>query len=363
MSGGGVTRVAFEELVDDIVTRLAQICESCILNGLWLDIHGAMCVEGMDDGEAELFQRIRAIIGTSVVLSASMDLHGNVSPQLAHQTDLITCYRMAPHEDEMDTKERACRNLVDMLTSKTARAISPSRHYCQETRHRLGSSPPKVSTDLFPEQKLRWERLMPRSGWATRGQMNPAIMQLCWQLAGMRWSSLNRPKNWQHSFGIREKPSNLSLLQALWLSALRMHSNQTTGRFSCQTPETIPTAGGAGDVTWTLARVLARAEFHATDGPLVTYASIPGQQAAETIARPGVEATVTVVAGAEVDSVHEGPITMTGRVNAIKHGDPDASIEGILQVRNVFVVITKLRKPSQVGLYGAQPCTPGRRIL
>lgn len=25
---------------------------------------------------------------------------------------------MAPHEDEMDTKERACRNLVDILTSK-----------------------------------------------------------------------------------------------------------------------------------------------------------------------------------------------------------------------------------------------------
>jgi microcystin degradation protein MlrC len=106
-----------------------------------------------------------------------------------------------------------------------------------------------------------------------------------------------------------------------------------------------PTAGGAGDVTWTLARVLARAEFRGVDGPVVVYASIPGQQVADIIARAGVGAIVTVVAGAEVDSIHEGPITMTGRVHAVKHGDRDAIIECVLQVGSVFVVITTLRKP------------------
>lgn len=75
------------------------------------------------------------------------------------------------------------------------------------------------------------------------------------------------------------------------------------------------------------------------------YASIPAQQAADTIARASVGATVTVIAGAEVDKIHEGPITMTGRVHAIKHGDRDAIVEGVLQVGSVFVVITKRRKP------------------
>jgi microcystin degradation protein MlrC len=63
------------------------------LDGLWYDIHGAMCVEGLDDMEAELLRRIRVVIGPDVLVSASMDLHGNVSRELAHQTDLITCYR------------------------------------------------------------------------------------------------------------------------------------------------------------------------------------------------------------------------------------------------------------------------------
>ena len=72
--------------------------------------------EGIDDVEAALLRRIRQIIGPDVVVSASMDLHGNVSRELAHQTDLITCYRTAPHVDVGETKERACRNLVELLT-------------------------------------------------------------------------------------------------------------------------------------------------------------------------------------------------------------------------------------------------------
>src|SRR5262249_7003520 len=37
-----------------------------------------------------------------------------------------------------------------------------------------------------------------------------------------------------------------------------------------------PTAGGAGDVTWTLTKILARPEFKSANGPSLIYASIPG---------------------------------------------------------------------------------------
>src|SRR5690606_9811055 len=36
-----------------------------------------------------------------------------------------------------------------------------------------------------------------------------------------------------------------------------------------------PTAGGAGDVTWTLTQILARPEFKSARGPTLIYASIP----------------------------------------------------------------------------------------
>ena len=110
-----MVRSAFEKLAGEIIDRLKRLVASTKVHGLWFDIHGAMCVEGIDDLESELFDRIRSVLGVQVVVSASMDLHGNVSRRLLEQTDLITCYRMAPHEDERETKERACRNLVDRL--------------------------------------------------------------------------------------------------------------------------------------------------------------------------------------------------------------------------------------------------------
>jgi microcystin degradation protein MlrC len=106
-----------------------------------------------------------------------------------------------------------------------------------------------------------------------------------------------------------------------------------------------PTAGGAGDVTWGLTRLLARPEFRHDDGPTVLYASVPGPAAVETAVAAGVGATVTVTAGAEVDDRHAGPVTLTGVVHAIRHGDRDAETEVVIRVGSVYAILTRLRKP------------------
>jgi microcystin degradation protein MlrC len=106
-----------------------------------------------------------------------------------------------------------------------------------------------------------------------------------------------------------------------------------------------PTAGGAGDMTWGLTELLARPEFRDADGPTAIYASVPGPAAIATAVEAGIGATVTVTAGAEVDDRHAGPLTMTGRVHAIRHGDRDAVTEVVLQVGSVFAILTELRKP------------------
>ena len=81
---------------------------------LQFDIHGAMSVEGIEDAEGDLIKRIREVVGTDVIISTSMDLHGNVSEELAKQSDLITCYRMAPHEDAIESKARSISNLLNI---------------------------------------------------------------------------------------------------------------------------------------------------------------------------------------------------------------------------------------------------------
>ncbi|MEO2099673.1 MAG: M81 family metallopeptidase, partial [Flavobacteriaceae bacterium] len=118
LPGGIVTRKAYDSLVGKTLDLLSK---ELPLDGLFFDIHGAMSVEGIDDPEGDFIRKIRTLIGTETLISTSMDLHGNVSRRLAKHTDLITCYRMAPHEDALESKQRAVDNLLDRLLSGKGR--------------------------------------------------------------------------------------------------------------------------------------------------------------------------------------------------------------------------------------------------
>ncbi|MCY7359779.1 MAG: M81 family metallopeptidase, partial [Rudanella sp.] len=114
LPGGPVTREAYESLVNKILNTLSKYGP---YDGLYFDIHGAMSVQGLDDPEGDFLTRIRGVIGYQTLVSTSMDLHGNVSWRLAQNTDLMTCFRMAPHEDALQSKERAVVNLLERIKS------------------------------------------------------------------------------------------------------------------------------------------------------------------------------------------------------------------------------------------------------
>jgi len=346
LPGGTVTAEAFAELSDELIARLAEMPP---LDGLWFDIHGAMTVERIDDAEALLLARIRETVGSGVVISTSMDLHGNVSRELAHQSDLITCYRMAPHEDYMETKERAVRNLVDLLA--VSGAPLPAKAWIpvpvllagEQTSTRI--EPARSIYAAVPEVEALdgvidaaiWVGYAwadePRNHAAivVTGQDEAVVAAGAERLARAFWDA-------RHDFAFVAPTGTLDacLDQAL-ASAARPFFISDSGDN--------PTAGGAGDVTWGLERILARPEFKDSDGPVVIYASVPGPEAVDAAELAGIGATVTVTAGAAVDDRHAGPVTMTGVVHAIRHGDRDAETEVVLRVGSVHVIITRLRKP------------------
>ncbi|KAJ6137070.1 hypothetical protein N7471_003556 [Penicillium samsonianum] len=353
LPGGVVVRADFEQLSTEILERLAAIVASNPIDGLWYDIHGAMCVEGMDDVEAELLRRIRSVIGPDVLVSASMDLHGNVSRELAHQTDLITCYRMAPHEDALETKERACRNLVRVLTSRTntGRGNRPLKAWVpipillpgEQTSTR--NEPAKSLYSLVPEIEAM-ENVLDAAvwvgyAWADEPRNHAVVMVTGWNKAAIATGA--------------ERLASL-----FWRVHKDFHFVAPTGSFSECIDKALassnrpffisdsgdnPTAGGSGDVTFGLNQLLKRPEFWKETSPSVIYASIPAPQAIDVIIKAGVGATVTVTGGAQVDNLHAGPITMTGRVHSIRYGDVNAEIEAVLQVGSVFTILTKFRKP------------------
>jgi len=107
-----VTREAFERILGEMVTRLKAALP---VDGVYLDLHGAMVSDDYEDGEGEILRRVRDAIGARVPLVASLDLHGNVTRAMVAQADALVGYRTYPHVDMADTGARAARLLDAML--------------------------------------------------------------------------------------------------------------------------------------------------------------------------------------------------------------------------------------------------------
>jgi microcystin degradation protein MlrC len=107
-----VSEDAFERIAGDICADVRTACASSEgLDAIYLDLHGAAVAEHAFDGEGELLQRLRRIVGPQLPIVASLDLHANVTRAMLREADALVSYRTYPHVDMADTGERAARLL------------------------------------------------------------------------------------------------------------------------------------------------------------------------------------------------------------------------------------------------------------
>ena len=109
-----VTDDAYARISGELLSRLK--CAAPV-DGVYLDLHGAMVVESHDDGEGELLRRVREVVGPRVPIVASLDLHANVTRAMVERADALVAYRTYPHVDMADTGARAARLLDQLLRS------------------------------------------------------------------------------------------------------------------------------------------------------------------------------------------------------------------------------------------------------
>ncbi|MEM8949844.1 MAG: M81 family metallopeptidase [Pseudomonadota bacterium] len=118
---GPVTDDAFEQISERIVDAVGHADP---LDGVYLDLHGAMITESFDDGEGELLQRLRRRIGDDIPIVISLDLHANVSDAMVQLADAVCIFRTYPHLDMAETGKRAFIVLLHMIISGTRPARS-----------------------------------------------------------------------------------------------------------------------------------------------------------------------------------------------------------------------------------------------
>ena len=346
LPGGIVTKETYESLVNKTLEKLEK---NIPYDGLFFDIHGAMSVEGIDDPEGDFIKKVRQIVGYDTVISTSMDLHGNVSYDLAKETDLITCYRMAPHEDAIESKRRAVINLIERIENGKGKPLYKSRI---EVPILLPGE--KTSTRVEPAKSL-YAKVDPET--KKEGVLDAAI----W--VGYPWA--DEPRN--HAVVMvtgdskeQVKKSSEYLAKSFWnvkdefefiapvgnlSESVDLALETKTKPFIISDMGDNPTAGGAGDVTWTLNRLLKRKEFKKSDGPSLIYASIPGPRLVEKAKKLKVGDYIEGYVGADVDNRYSPPIFLKGYIRSIKKGDVNAKTEIVVQSGSIFTIVTEKRKP------------------
>jgi microcystin degradation protein MlrC len=113
MSGG----IFLDDELAKMKTLLKQeISAAGKLDGLILNLHGALVSESDDHTDAQISEFAREILGPNVPIVITHDLHGNPSRRIVAASDALIGFRTYPHIDQGDTGRRAADLMHELIS-------------------------------------------------------------------------------------------------------------------------------------------------------------------------------------------------------------------------------------------------------
>ena len=340
LPGGVVERGAYDAWKAEILEGLAAAGP---LDGLFFDIHGAMSVQGMDDAEGDLINAIRDVIGPDPMVSASMDLHGNVSQDLFNGCDILTCYRLAPHEDALESRRRAAYNLGMRLLNGAPKPVKALVHVP------VLLPGEKTSTRIEPAKSL-YKMIDPIE------EMDGILDAAIW--IGFAWADQPRCKGAVVVTGddadlVKEQAERIG--QYFWdvhdrfefvapvasMEECLAAAEEGPKPFFISDSGDNPGAGGADDVTVALAALLAWKPVQEATLDVI-YASIIDPAAAAVAWEAGVGAEVDLEVGGHIDTREPGTLNVHATVEALAD-DPMGGHTALLRTGGLRFIITTNR--------------------
>jgi microcystin degradation protein MlrC len=340
---GVVTAETYTALKGEILERIEAALP---MDGFFFDVHGAMSVEGLDDAEGDLAQSIRALVGPDCIISAGMDLHGNITADLVATIDCFTCYRQAPHVDAMETKARAVRYLLDLLD----RQLRPSRAWVK-----IPVALPGERTSTFWEPgKTVYQKL--EESDVVDGVYDASL----W--VGYVWA--DQPRNSATVVVTGTDRDAIAgeakkIAKRYWDARTAFEFDRPAGSADWVIDQALakrdkpvvvsdagdnPVAGGAGDVAVMLDRLLQRPELVSGERTAI-LGGIPNPVAAKAAIDAGIGNEVSVTVGGWLDPVNGPTVELRGEVVNIVRDDRIGGDIAVVRTGGVHVIIPSRRKP------------------
>ncbi len=309
---GLVTRDIYQHVKQRMLTDLKAAGR---LDGVLLDLHGAMVPEGVDDGEGDIIAAVRQAVGPDVPIAVTLDFHGNLGQGMIAGADLLHGYKTYPHVDMAERGVEAAERLAQVIAGRLKPTAAWRKPPLMPPLGRQGTArgPMRRLYDLADEMEKDPKVIsislfagfpyadIPDAGlgiYVVTDDDKALAERLADQLARVAWEH-------RHEFIHTALPVKDAVAKAL----------AADGRPIVLADMADNTGGGAaGDGTEILRELLRVGARSAT------VACIWDAAAVQACVKAGVGASVTLDVGGKVDDRHGAPVRVTGTVRTLSDG-------------------------------------------
>jgi microcystin degradation protein MlrC len=308
---GPVTDAAFDKLVAGMIVQLKAGPK---LDGILLNLHGAMVVESHFSGDEEIVRRVREAFGPAMPIVVNLDFHANITPDLVELSDVVIVYKENPHVDTFDRGMQAVELMAKIVRGEvkpTQFLVKPPMVYNIVFQHTFSEPLLPITTaskELEHQQGILAASVVGGYQYADVPWMGPAVVVVtdnnpklaeveANRLADLLWNS-------------REK-TRLSLPNPA--QAVKM-AIEHQGRPVVLIDQGDNIGGGStGDSTFLLEELINQG----AEGFVIVIYDGEGYEVAE---KAGVGNDFSFDVGGKMDSQHGKPVLITGQVRSLHVG-------------------------------------------
>lgn len=292
------------------------------LDGVLLNLHGAMAVMTEPDAEGALLSALRAAVGPDVPIAITLDLHANVTPEMADNADIICAYRTYPHTDQIETSLRAA-TLLDKAMRGEIRPVS----YTARRDMIVGLDNGRTTTANPMTELLERADALEKSdadvllislhaGFTpadlhdngptvsiTANGDDPRFRTVAEDFMDYAWETRHFDSN-----------TYLSVPQTVETLKARLAEEESSGPLVVADCSDNPGSGAYGDSTYLLQGLLEAGFDNACLG------TITDPEAASALVAAGEGSTVAVMLGGKIDPAYGPPLELEGMVRRVTDG-------------------------------------------
>lgn len=299
---------------------ILEAAQSGNIDGVLLNLHGAMATVDHADAEGELLSGLRKIIGPDVPVAITLDLHANVTDLMTEHADIICAYRTYPHIDQVATSLRAAAILDRAMKGEVRPTVVTVR------RDTIDGLDDGRTTTENPMTELlrRAEKLENQNDGVLLVSIHAGFTPANLYEAGPTVSVTGdgddprfktiADEYMDYAWETRHFDSNTYLSVTETIDEINRLLPITDGPIIVADFSDNPGSGAYGDSTFLLEGLLK------ADIQNACFGTICDPEAAATLIETGEGNTATVMLGGKADPTFGPPIEVTGTVTTITDG-------------------------------------------